>query len=116
MSEFNNTRYHGIIPPMATIFDCEGKIDFEANGRLIEFLIINGVHGIMIQGSMGEFTHLSVEERKEFTKFAVAKVDGRVPLIVGTGSTSTAEAITLSKYAIEAGADGVMVVNPFYWT
>ena len=116
MSEKKEVRFHGIIPPMATLFDDHGKIDWEANAKLIEFLIENGVHGIMVQGSMGEFTHMSKEERKEFAQFAVKQVNGRVPLIVGTGSSSTDEAIELSQNAIEAGADGVMVVNPFYWS
>lgn len=116
MSEKKKVRFHGIIPPMATLFDDNGGIDWEANAKLIEFLIENGVHGIMVQGSMGEFTHMSKEERKEFAQFAVKQVNGRVPLIVGTGSSSTDEAIELSQYALEAGADGVMVVNPFYWS
>lgn len=107
--------FQGIIPPMVTLFDEMGEIDWDANGRLINFLIESGVHGLMVQGSIGEFSHLSLEERKQFMNFAVEKVNNRVPLIIGTGSTSTHEAIVLSNYAFEAGASGVMVVNPYYW-
>jgi len=104
----------GIVPPMVTLFDEQGKIDKESNSFLIDFLIEKRVNGIFILGTMGEFTHLTMEEKKEFIEFAVEKVEKRVPLLVGAGSTSTDEALDLATYAQEKGVDAVVVINPYY--
>jgi len=110
MSELN-----GIMVALITPFnDDRTKID---EGRLqahIEHLIKAGVHGLVPGGSTGEFTVLSTAERKQLTELCVKFAAGRVPVVVGTGSTSSAEAIELSAHAGQAGAASVMVVPPFY--
>jgi len=110
----NKTKFHGIIPPMPTIFKEDGSFDWEGNKTLIDFFIKKGVHGIFVLGSLGEFAHLSFNERKEFAKFAVEYVNKRVPILIGTGSTNSEEVIELTKHAKEIGADGVVVVSPYY--
>lgn len=110
MSELN-----GIMVALITPFnDDRTKID---EGRLqahIEHLIKAGVHGLVPGGSTGEFTVLSTAERKQLTELCLKFAAGRVPVVVGTGSTSSAEAIELSAHAGQAGAASVMVVPPFY--
>ncbi|KAJ5938671.1 hypothetical protein N7466_001805 [Penicillium verhagenii] len=106
---------HGIMVALITPFtDDQTKID---EGRLqahIEHLIKAGVHGLVPGGSTGEFTVLTTAERKQLTELCVKFADGRVPVVAGTGSTSSAEAIELSKHAASVGAAAVMVVPPFY--
>ncbi|ABB14175.1 4-hydroxy-tetrahydrodipicolinate synthase [Carboxydothermus hydrogenoformans] len=114
MTEILN-KFRGVIPPMLTIFKEDGTFDWEGNKALIDFLINGGVHGIFVLGSSGEFSHLNAEERKEFAKFVVDYVAGRVPVLVGTGSSNTKEVVELTKHAKEIGADGVVVVSPYYW-
>jgi 4-hydroxy-tetrahydrodipicolinate synthase len=108
-------RLHGIIPPMVTPFTAEGGIDWDGTRRIIDFLVEGGVHGLFVTGSTGEFVHLSHEERVEFWRFAVEQVAGRVPLLVGAGSASTAECVDLCAHAEEVGVDAVVVVTPFYF-
>lgn len=106
---------HGILVALITPFtDDKTKID---EGRLqahIEHLIKAGVHGLVPGGSTGEFTVMSTAERKQLTELCIKYAAGRVPVVIGTGSTSTAEAVELSVHAGQAGAAAVMVVPPFY--
>lgn len=104
----------GVIPPMVTLFDEQGKIDEESNSYLIDFLIKKGVNGIFILGTAGEFTHINLKEKKEFIEFAVKKVEKRVPVLVGVGSTSTDEVLDLATYAQDKKANAVVVINPYY--
>lgn len=115
VSRTMEAKFRGVIPPMLTIFKEDGSFDWDGNKALIDYLINGGVHGIFILGSSGEFCHLDTEERKKFAEFVVKYVAGRVPVIVGTGSTNTKEVIELSKHAKDIGADGVVVVSPYYW-
>ncbi|MGG1289804.1 dihydrodipicolinate synthase family protein [Bacillus smithii] len=107
--------FRGIIPPVCTILDEAGNLDRKGMGRLIDFLIETGVNGLLFLGSSGEFSQMSVQERKEVAAFATDYVHQRVPVIIGTGSTNTREAIELSRHAEQVGADGILVVNPYYW-
>ena len=111
----NGCKFHGIIPPVVTLFNEDGDFNWEANKKLTDFLIEKGVHGILFMGSTGEFSSLTIEQRKTFTEQMVKYVDGRVPVLIGTGTPSPSDTIDLSKHAQESGADGVLVVNPFYW-
>lgn len=111
----SGTRFHGVIPPMLTAFKEDGTFDWEGNKKLIDFLIGSRVHGIFILGSTGEFSRLDAQERKSFSEFAAEYINGRVPLLVGTGSCNTREAIDLTRHAKDVGADGVLVVTPYYW-
>ncbi|KHF39367.1 dihydrodipicolinate synthase family protein [Halalkalibacter okhensis] len=108
--------FTGVIPPVSTIFNEEGLVDQQQMGWLIDFLIKKGVNGLFFLGTGGEFSQMSTDERKEIAEFAVSYVNGRVPVLIGTGSTNTREAIDLSIHAQRIGADGVVVVNPYYWT
>jgi 4-hydroxy-tetrahydrodipicolinate synthase len=110
------SRFAGIIPPLVTLFDGDGRIDEDANREHIDRLIAAGVHGVFALGSTGETMHLAAEERREFASLVVRHTNGRVPVLVGCLSTSTAEASALARYAEETGADGVIVIPPYYWT
>ncbi|KAJ5320227.1 hypothetical protein PENANT_c010G06788 [Penicillium antarcticum] len=105
----------GIMVAIITPFtDDRTKID---EGRLqqhIEHLITAGCHGLVPGGSTGEFTTLSFAERKQLTELCVKFAAGRVPVVAGTGSTSTEEAVELSVHAAKVGAAATMVVPPFY--
>ncbi|MDQ0218183.1 dihydrodipicolinate synthase family protein [Peribacillus cavernae] len=109
------TKFHGIIPPVSTILHKDGCLDEKGMENLIDFLIDSKVDGLFFLGSGGEFSQMSVELRKEVAEFAIQYVNGRLPVLIGTGSTSTKEAILLSLHAKEAGADGVVIINPYYW-
>ncbi|MBQ0139206.1 MAG: dihydrodipicolinate synthase family protein [Kurthia sp.] len=106
----------GIIPPVVTLVDQQGNIDFEKNRKMLDFLIEKGVHGILLLGSSGEFSHFSLEEKKAYLETIIPYINNRVPVLVGTGGTVIEEVIHLSKFVHELGAQGVLVVNPYYWT
>lgn len=107
--------FAGVIPAMVTPFDERGEIDLRATEAVVDHFVAAGVDGISILGSTGEFPHLTFDERKNFAEEAVRIVAGRVPLIVGVGSSGTREAVELARHAESAGADAVLVVSPFYW-
>ncbi|MBN1943664.1 MAG: 4-hydroxy-tetrahydrodipicolinate synthase [Phycisphaerae bacterium] len=92
----------------------DGEVDFDALGRLIEFQIDGGTQGIVPCGTTGESPTLTHEEHDRVIAFTAEKVAGRVPVIAGTGSNSTAEAVQLTKHARAAGADACLSVNPYY--
>ena len=108
-------KFGGLMPAMVTPFDGRGELDFEAAGAVIEHFIEAGVSGISPLGSTGEATHLTFDERKLFAEEVVKLARGRVPLVVGVGSSGTREAIELARHAEGAGADAVLAVSPFYW-
>lgn len=109
-------QFSGIIPPVSTIFTDDGQLDQQGMGRLIDYLIDSEVNGLFFLGSGGEFSQMSLEERKEVAAFAIKHVSGRVPVLIGTGSTSTSEVIKLSNHSKEHGADAVVIINPYYFT
>ena len=91
-----------------------GQVDYPAFGRLIEWQISEGISAIVAAGTTGEASTLTDEEHREVIKFCVEKVNGRVPVIAGTGSNDTAYAIDLTKFACEVGADAMLLVTPYY--
>lgn len=105
----------GVFTPIITIFDKDGKFDKESNRTMIEKLISDGIYGICILGTTGEFFNMTFDEKKEYIKFASEVINGRVKLIVGTGSTNLKEVISLGKYAEENNADAILVLPPFYF-
>jgi len=107
-------KIHGIIPPVITIFDSKGEIAREKTQRFIRYLIAEGVHGIFIAGSTGEYSLMSMEQRKEIIDTGVKAAEGKVPVLAGTGHNSTSITVELSKYADTAGADAVVVSLPHY--
>lgn len=105
----------GILVALVTPFTPDGAdIDADTLRRHIDRLIDAAVHGLVPGGSTGEFTALTLAERKQLTEICVKAADGRVPVIAGTGALSTAEAVELSAHAAEVGARALMVVPPFY--
>jgi 4-hydroxy-tetrahydrodipicolinate synthase len=105
--------FKGAIVAMVTPFK-NGKIDEEALRELIEIQIENGTDGIVPCGTTGESATLSHEEHDRVIEITIEAVKKRIPVIAGTGSNSTAEALRLTKHACEAGADGVLMVCPYY--
>ena len=103
-----------ILTAMVTPFDQNGEIDFHATKNLINYLLGNGTEGLVVSGTTGESPTLTTEEKVELFKFVVKVVDGRVPVIAGTGSYNTRASINLTKLAEEAGVDGIMLVAPYY--
>lgn len=92
----------------------EDGINYDELGRIIDDQIANGTDAIIITGTTGESSTMTDEEHKGAIRYAVEKTAGRVPVIAGTGSNETAYAVELSKYAEEVGADGLLLVTPYY--
>ncbi|MCD8508900.1 MAG: 4-hydroxy-tetrahydrodipicolinate synthase [Bacillus sp. (in: Bacteria)] len=103
-----------LLTAMVTPFDQDGEIDFHGVKSLINYLIGNGTEGIVVAGTTGESPTLTLEEKTALIKFTVETVDGRVPVVAGTGSNNTRESIQLTAIAADAGVDGVMLVTPYY--
>ena len=110
------SRFAGIIPPLVTLFDGDGRVDDGANRAHIDRLIAGGVHAVFALGSTGETMHLTAEERRAFASLVIRHVNGRVPVLVGCLHTATSEAAALARHAEQSGADGVIVIPPYYWT
>lgn len=92
----------------------ENGVDYPNFKKLIEWQIEEGIDALVIAGTSGEGSTLTDEEHKEVLRFSVEVVNGRVPVIAGTGSNDTAYAIELTKYACEVGCDAMLVVTPYY--
>ena len=105
--------FKGCGTAIATPFTKDG-VNFEEFGKLLEFQISEGADAIIVCGTTGESATMTDEERKETIKFAIDKVAGRIPVIAGTGSNNTIHAIEMSKYAESVGADGLLIVTPYY--
>lgn len=99
---------------IVTPFGQDGEINFDMFEKLIEFQIAEGINAIIICGTTGESSTLSYEERAELVAFAVRQARGRVPIIGGGGSNSTATSIRLCLDAQDAGADALLCVTPYY--
>lgn len=106
-------RFHGSMVALITPFR-NGGIDVAALERLVELQIANGSSGLVPCGSTGESATLTHAEHAEVVRHVVGFARGRVPVIAGTGSNSTAEAIALTKAAKEAGADAALLISPYY--
>ena len=91
-----------------------GQIDEEKFKKLIEFHIENGTDGLVPCGCTGEAATMSMDEQKHLMEFTVEAVDGRIPVVAGTGSNNTAEAIDLTKHAKKTGCDGALIITPYY--
>lgn len=91
-----------------------GRVDEEAFRRLVDWQIAEGTHGLVPVGTTGESPTLDYDEHKRVVELTIEVTRKRVPVIAGTGSNSTAEAIELSKHAEKAGADGLLIVTPYY--
>jgi 4-hydroxy-tetrahydrodipicolinate synthase len=105
--------FRGSITALITPFK-DGKVDAKAFQKLVEWQIDQGIHGLVPCGTTGESPTLTHDEHKHVVELCIEAASGRVPVIAGTGSNSTAEAIGLTRHAKDAGADGVLVVTPYY--
>ena len=92
----------------------EEGVDYPSLGRLIDWQIEKGIDALVIAGSTGEGKTLSVAEHKEVLRYSAERIAGRVPMIAGTGSNETSVSISMSQYACQVGADGLLVVTPYY--
>ena len=99
-----------IVPPMHE----DGAVDYEQFAELIEFQAANGTDAIIVCGTTGEASTLTHEEHLDVIKYCVETVAGRIPVVAGTGSNCTETAVYLSKEAQSAGADGLLLVSPYY--
>jgi len=106
--------FKGSLVAMITPFTESGKVDEKGIKELVEFHIKNGTNGIVPCGTTGESPTLSHEEHKKVVSLTIKAVAGRIPVIAGTGSNSTWEALDLTSHAKENGADGALVVVPYY--
>ena len=104
-----NGSYTALITPFSN-----GKVDEAAFRKLVDFQIENGTHGLVPVGTTGESPTLSHEEHDRVVEMCIEQAAGRVPVIAGAGSNSTDEAVRLAKHAAAAGADGVLIVSPYY--
>jgi 4-hydroxy-tetrahydrodipicolinate synthase len=105
--------FQGSITALITPFK-DGKIDARAFQRLVEWQIDQGTHGLVPVGTTGESPTLTHDEHKRVVELCIEAAAGRVPVIAGAGSNCTAEAVELTRHAKQAGADGVLVVTPYY--
>lgn len=112
----NTSRFQGMIPPIATPMHADGSLNLAAVPELVEHVLAGGVHGIFTPGSQGEAYALSAQERTAVLEAVIAAVNGRVPVIAGTGAITTRDAIVLTQQAERNGADAVSIITPFFIT
>jgi len=105
--------FFGSIPALITPFNKDG-VDYDSVQKIIEWSIEQGSHGFVPCGTTGESPTLSHDEHKKVVEVCIKIVDKRVPVIAGTGSNNTIEAIDFTKHAEESGADGALIVTPYY--
>jgi 4-hydroxy-tetrahydrodipicolinate synthase len=110
----NISRFHGVVPAMATPFTADHRLDEARVGELIESYIAAGVHGISVAGSQGEFFALEPDEHIRLLELSMQAIAGRVPLYAGTGGATTRQAITLTQAAEALGADLALVITPYF--
>lgn len=108
------TTFEGVFTVLITPMTSEQDIDFNRLKENIDWQISQGIPGICVLGSTGEFASLSLEERLKIAETAVKHVNGRIPCIIGTAAESTRETIFYTKHAKEIGADGVLIINSYY--
>lgn len=105
---------HGVVPPTVTAFDADEEVDYEATAAHARFVVDAGCHGVLTLGTNGEFPLLTPEEQNSVVEAVAAELDD-VPVVAGVGAPSTYRTIEQAKLAEAGGADGVIVVTPFYY-
>ncbi len=106
-------RIKGSIPPLLTPFR-NGEVDYDAYARLVEMQILEGSHGILVNGTTSEPASLTTEERNRLVTLSVEVARGRVPIVAATGSQAIWETRILTEHAAKAGADALLIVTPYY--
>ena len=110
----NANSLKGVFVPLATAFNNSGAVDVSTMRKLTKFVVDNGVRGVMPAGSTGEFFGLNKKDRKILLEAVLSEAQGKIPVYAGTGAVTTREVIELTKQAEEIGADGVLILTPFY--
>lgn len=110
----NKTIFTGVGTAIATPMNADGSINYEEFGRLVDYQIDNGADAIIVCGTTGESATMTDEEHVEVIRSCIKRVNGKIPVIAGTGSNDTAYAIELSKEAEAMGADALLLVTPYY--
>lgn len=111
---FDVTTFRGSYTVCVTAFDAEGRVDLDRLRSYVDWQIAEGSHGLIPLGSTGEFLSLTRDERTAVAETVIRQADGRVPVLIGTAAEWTDEAVALSREAEALGADGVMLVPPYY--
>lgn len=106
-------RIKGSIPPLITPFK-DGGVDHDAYAQLVEFQVSAGSHGVLVNGTTAEPSTLTTAERNRLVDTAIAAAAGKVAVIAATGSQSLAESEVLTRHAVKAGADALLIVTPYY--
>ena len=109
-----NTLFHGSMVALVTPMHADGRIDEAAMERFVEWQVAEGTQGLVPVGTTGESPTLTHDEHRRVVEITVSVARGRVPVLAGAGSNSTAEAVSLARHAKAVGADGVLVVVPYY--
>lgn len=102
--------------PVVTAFDSTGNLDIQANKNIYDNLIKGGVDGLVVMGSTGEFFTMTTEQKKQLIDLVVTYVNKRTKIYIGTSCMAVEDTVELSNYAINAGADAVMIISPYYFT
>lgn len=105
--------FRGVGTAIATPFTDDG-VNYDEYGKLLDDQIDAGVNALIVCGTTGESATMSEDEKKKLIKYTIDKSNNRIKVIAGTGSNNTLQAIKMSKYAEEAGADGLLIVTPYY--
>ncbi|WP_276302133.1 dihydrodipicolinate synthase family protein [Halorussus lipolyticus] len=106
---------HGVVPPTVTAFEADESVDYEATAAHARFVVDRGAHGVFPLGTNGEFPLLTPDEREGVAEAVVDEIGDDAPVIAGVGSASTRETVSHAEHAEEVGADGVVVVTPYYY-
>ena len=106
---------HGVVPPTVTAFHEDETVDYERTAAHARFVVDGGAHGVFPLGTNGEFPLLTPEERQGVVEAVVDEVGGEVPVIAGVGAPSTHETLAHAEHAEAVGADGIVVVTPYYY-
>jgi 4-hydroxy-tetrahydrodipicolinate synthase/2-dehydro-3-deoxy-phosphogluconate/2-dehydro-3-deoxy-6-phosphogalactonate aldolase len=106
---------HGVVPPTVTAFESDGSLDPEGTAAHARFVVEGGAHAVFPLGTNGEFALLNGAERDRVVEAVVGAVGGEVPVIAGVGAPSTRETVARAEAAADAGADGLVVVTPYYY-
>ncbi|MFC6835965.1 dihydrodipicolinate synthase family protein [Halomarina ordinaria] len=106
---------HGVVPPTVTAFDADESLDAETTAAHARFVVDRGAHGVFPLGTNGEFALLTPDERERVVASVADEVGGEVPVIAGVGAPSTHQTVQHAERAASAGADGLVVVTPYYY-
>jgi dihydrodipicolinate synthase/N-acetylneuraminate lyase len=111
-----NERFKGLILPLPTVFDGKGEIDVPAIEKLTDWYMGAGVHGFFVLGSQGQGPACTIEQRMLVADTVLAKVGGRLPVVIQIGAVDPYTSMELARHARQAGADGIGIVGPYYYS